>query len=289
MDLIANMNIPKELVATTSREVELVWRVHLLNPQCYIKDCVRQFGRVVPHKCHEPNIEYLGHDQHEFREKVLLNRHPKRTGFIGSDLVMTDAIKRQCKFIHKMIKINLWSPIYLEHIDFAITRYEQFMTAIWAPDKPEGLVMVPTNDIDLIWHSHQLDPRGYHSFCITNSPTGQFVTHNDNIAGSVLKSHCHKTEMFWNSKFGATTYRRGRAFMEGQTESYESLVIHNNDRYPLYKMCPVIGFVLALIGVLIGILTDGQHLWIVIVATSVITCCSCLVYLGKLGGMIACV
>ena len=242
MALLASDNSPSWSV---SREVELVWRVHLLNPQCYINDCMRQFGKVILHQCNDPNAVYYPHNQSQFRQKILHNHAPGRTGFIMPDLVMTDAIKRQCKFIHKMIKINLWKPIYLEQLDGAITRYSQFMAAMWAPDKPQGLIMVPTNDIDLIWHSHQLDPTGYHSFCITNSPKKCLVSHDDNIAPSVLHTNNNGTEAFWNQKYGANSYMGGRQFREYSHTDYEKMKIY--DPMPLWKVGPAIAAVIAVI------------------------------------------
>ena len=148
-----------------SMELELIWRVHLLNPQCYVSDCLRKFGKIIDHSCAEPHVQYIRHNTKRFRKKVLKQgRHLARTGFIGSNLIMIDALKRQCKFIRKIFKINLFTPITLTNIHDSITRYNAFLQLIWRPDKPSGLIMVPTLDIDLIWHSHQLNP-GFFHFC----------------------------------------------------------------------------------------------------------------------------
>merc|ERR1719334_1533907 len=234
MAVIAKKGPPSSSVP---REIELVWRVHMLNPQCYIDDCMRQFGKVILHDCKDPNAMYPAHNRSSFRSNIIKKQGLQRTGFIMPDLVMTDAIKRQCKFVHKMIKINLWSTIYLENIEGAINRYEQFMAAMWAPDKPQGLIMVPTNDIDLIWHSHQLDPTGYHSFCIQNSPHRRLVSHDDNIEPNKLSGFGNETEAYWNQKYGANTYKSGRQFTEacGNSE-YDNMKIY--DPMPLWKWIP---------------------------------------------------
>jgi len=273
MELLGRGSPPKWSV---SREIEFVWRVHLLNPQCYATDCMRKFGKVIQHNASDPNTMYPAHTQQSFRQKVLHNRSPGRTGFIMPDFVMTDAIKRQCQFIHKMIKINLWQTIYLENIDGAITRYEQFMAAMWARDKPQGLILVPTNDIDLIWHSHQLDPAGYHRFCTSNSPTGQLVSHNDNIAPSVLSANNNATEAFWNKKYGADSYKNGRQFRQHwEDPSYQNMKIYNP--WPLWKVWPPIAGVLIVAATLILVIggefgeryqTEGIILIVVLVLSA---------------------
>ena len=279
--LASNLNT-KYSSRKVRREIEVVWRVHLLNPQCYINDCVHHFGKVIPHQCDDPHIEYHGHDQQQFKSKILHNPY--------ADLVMTDAIKRQCKFIHKMIKINLWTPIYLEHIEGAITRYEQFMNAMWAPDKPQGLIMVPTNDIDLIWHSHQLDPTEYQLFCITHSPTGQLVTHNDNISKKVLTDNGQDTRWFWDLKYGALSYREGQQFIEHRGDpQYDNMQIYVP--CPIWKIGSFISFLL-IVGIILWLALAPRVLdvwWEIPIAlnliiTSVITMC-CFIA-DKTGGIL---
>ena len=52
----------------------------------------------------------------------------------------------------------MFNPITLPKITHAVGRYDQFLQSMWAPTKPPNLILVPTLDIDLIWHSHQLNP-----------------------------------------------------------------------------------------------------------------------------------
>ena len=146
-----NITIPMSL------EIELIWRIHLLSPQNYINDCMRQFGKIIGHYCIDPKMKYIRHNSSKFRKEILKNLNPGNTGFIGPDLIMTDALKRQCKFIRKIIKINMFNPIDKNKINSSIARYEKFLETMWAENKPQGLIMVPTLDIDLIYHLHQLN------------------------------------------------------------------------------------------------------------------------------------
>ena len=187
---------------TVSREVKLVWRVHALNPVHYVKDCLRRFGKVIPHRSDDPNAVYPAHSQQEFRKNVIENEAPRRTGFITRDLVMTDAIKRQINFVRKMVEMDLGKMTVNEYVETAIDRYEKFLNAAWSPDKPKGFHMVPTMSIDLIWHSHQLDPTGYKSFCFENSLDHQMMDHNDNIEESHLSKGAAASIAFWKKKYG---------------------------------------------------------------------------------------
>eukprot|EP01083_Nonionella_stella_P306564 1074128_1 len=235
--------IPHSSEITISLEMELVWRIHVLNPQCYVSDCIRKFGKIIGRTKQWQN--HTRHNTTNFRRNVLKNQSPANTGFISPDLVMTDAIKRQCKFIRKMIKINMFYPITLADIKAAITRYDQFLQAMWAPDKPQGLVMVPTLDLDLIWHSHQLNPIGYHSFCTTRSPHRRLVWHDDNLGDDVLARNGLGTQQFWDSRYGAGTYLSGRAFSEpAGNRYYDKMKIH--EEWPQWKVIMVVGALLTL-------------------------------------------
>ena len=194
-----------------SLEVEFVWRVHMLNPQNYVADCMSRFGRVIPHKCNDqrPQFELQVIDSDSIQSDSIQNR----TGPLGGSLFMPSAIKRRCRFIDKILSVE---HITSDALDGAIDRYEQFLHLTWAPDKPEGLSIVPTDDIDLIWHSHQLDPTGYYSFCIENSPNGELLVRDDNVNASTSfwkKTFGWTAESFWNSKYGKGTYANGQHFV----------------------------------------------------------------------------
>ena len=199
MELLAKNEIDSW---TVSREVELVWRVHALNPVHYAKDCLRRFGKVIPHRSDDPNAVYPAHSQQEFRKKVINKEAPRRTGFITRELVMTDAIKRQINFVRKMVELDLGKTTVNQYIETAIDRYQQFLNLAWSPDKPKGVRMVPTLSIDLIWHSHQLDPTGYKTFCFNNSLNHKMMDHDDNVEESDLKKDTVQMMAFWKKKYG---------------------------------------------------------------------------------------
>lgn len=57
--------------------------------------------------------------------------------------------------------------------------------------------MVPTIDVDLFWHSHQLSPALYERFCFQT--TSRYIDHNDKISTNVLDIAFEATcEHYWN-------------------------------------------------------------------------------------------
>ena len=61
-----------------------------------------------------------------------------------------------------------------------------------------------------------MDPTGYYSFCIENSPTGELLIREDNVNASTSfwkKTFGWTAESFWNSKYGKGTYANGQQFV----------------------------------------------------------------------------
>ncbi|EMG48656.1 hypothetical protein SBY92_003943 [Candida maltosa Xu316] len=86
---------------------------------------------------------------------------------IGFDLVQS--VMRQERFINKMNNLN-W--LQSEHVkSFAIEmchRYQKFFTLLTDPDLQQK-TLVPTLDIDLVWHTHKLCLQGYFHDCRNSS------------------------------------------------------------------------------------------------------------------------
>ena len=70
---------------------------------------------------------------------------------------LADAVASQASFVGRVLALGP-RIITDEWIDRAITRYGQFLDLA---RKDPGATLVPTLDIDLIWHVHMLSPRDY--------------------------------------------------------------------------------------------------------------------------------
>lgn len=95
---------------------------------------------------------------------------------------LMDNVIRQGSFVDKM-HLQLWlrSPAIEGTLRRAIDRYDM-LTQLFR-DFP-GQVLVPTLDMDLVWHTHQLSHARYRAGI--KAITGKFIDHDDKIAKGVL-------------------------------------------------------------------------------------------------------
>lgn len=115
---------------------------------------------------------------------------------LGSEL--SAAVIRQGDFIEKMDK-KLWirSPALRDTLSRATTRYSQFLKLIKANS---GKMMVPTLDIDLVWHTHQLSPSHY--YADTTKLTGRYLNHDDKVVQDQLDTRFAMTRDQYRIRFG---------------------------------------------------------------------------------------
>lgn len=87
------------------------------------------------------------------------------------------AVMRQGVFTGKMYQIDwLHSPACRETMARLIKKYERFISLM--ADNPTK-TCVPTLDVDLAWHTHQLSPSAYYAY--TTARTTKFIDHDDKI------------------------------------------------------------------------------------------------------------
>jgi Glycine-rich domain-containing protein-like len=111
---------------------------------------------------------------------------------------LVSASLRQRGFAEKMANewfLGLDSPSNLEK---ATARYRRFMFVDLDMDAENGIV--PTSDIDLIWHTHQLFPVEYRKWCFEN--LNRYVNHDDTVAESDLAVGLEQTVDIWQEKYG---------------------------------------------------------------------------------------
>lgn len=118
--------------------------------------------------------------------------------------LLFSAVQRQTSFIDKM-NTHLWirSPSVEGTLGRAITRYEKFLTLL----KFHGGVnrpIVPTLDIDLVWHTHQCSS-GLGYVRDMKNRVGRFINHDDSIpreGPSGLDDGFKRTRSLWRMRFG---------------------------------------------------------------------------------------
>jgi hypothetical protein len=84
---------------------------------------------------------------------------------------------------------NLDSPFALYK---ANTRYHRFLLLLTRRSKTN---FVPTLDIDLCWHTHQLFPQAYRGWCLEH--LGKAINHDDTIGKGDLNVGLRETSLAW--------------------------------------------------------------------------------------------
>jgi hypothetical protein len=113
-------------------------------------------------------------------------------------LNLVSAVQRQSSFVAKMNN-QLWirSPAIEGTLIRAVTRYGNFLKLFGLYPRT---MLVPTLDIDLLWHTHQCSPVQY--MAATKALTGRFIDHDDKIGSETLETAMQKTADLYQIRFG---------------------------------------------------------------------------------------
>ncbi|KAK5654008.1 hypothetical protein OQA88_7685 [Cercophora sp. LCS_1] len=115
-------------------------------------------------------------------------------------LDLCSAVMRQGVFVEKMHNLDwLHSPTARETMERLLTKYERFTEIM---SKYPGNVAVPTLDVDLAWHTHQLSPGAYYAYSVAKYPY-RFVDHDDKIDEDALSAHFEWTSRVYQEMYGA--------------------------------------------------------------------------------------
>ncbi|EIN11322.1 hypothetical protein PUNSTDRAFT_50377 [Punctularia strigosozonata HHB-11173 SS5] len=116
---------------------------------------------------------------------------------------LVGAVLRQGSFVDKMHALGWTNPDYFRSADdevvlkHCIARYHAFLDLM--AHSPAGF-FVPTLDIDLAWHTHQLKADKYHVNCMTF--VGRHIDHDDKVEENRLANSFDLTCRAWKSRFG---------------------------------------------------------------------------------------
>ncbi|KAF3902147.1 hypothetical protein ABW21_db0205389 [Orbilia brochopaga] len=110
---------------------------------------------------------------------------------------LVEAVQRQSLFVDKMEK-QLWirSPGLKGTLERAITRYRRFLQLF---KLYPGKILVPTLDIDLVWHTHQLSPFLYQAGAMKYA--GRIIDHNDKLGKPTLDDGFTRTKELYRIRF----------------------------------------------------------------------------------------
>ncbi|KGO77246.1 Protein of unknown function DUF1399 [Penicillium italicum] len=173
LDLCQNVTQLRSQLETKLRDTNLLWKAHGV----YLK-----------------KVQYA--EKIQFRR--MMSRYWDNLGPFALDLV--GAVIRQGTFVDKMDKIDwLHSPTVFNTVDRLIKKYEVFFRIMI--ENPYKMA-VPTLDVDLAWHTHQLSPSRYYKYSTSQVKLGgakMFIDHDDKVDEGKLSDG-----FAWTSKM----YRR---------------------------------------------------------------------------------
>ncbi|KAK7372922.1 hypothetical protein VNO80_06312 [Phaseolus coccineus] len=211
-------------------DCEWIWHCHRLNPVRYKTDCMELYGRRLG------NSNVLSSTQgtsKEESEKIWDSMYPSEPyelvgpnnhslqGFAENFLEakqsttnydLISAVKRQNTFFYQVSRPYWKEDTFLEG---AVARYKGFLHLIKRNKEMRiNRFSVPTYDIDLIWHSHQLHPVSYCNDLV--AIMGKVLQHDDTDSdrtkGQKLDVGFSETTAQWEETFGSRYWKAGAMY-----------------------------------------------------------------------------
>ena len=193
-------------------DIEWVWHCHMLSPRAYSRDCVEIVNTVVNHalkssKDYQKSLQksqalwqQLYQNDHEpFQIDLSAPYDEKAVSYFRSKITynITDAATRQKVFYYQVSLPHYKDKKYL---DAGMIRYKKFL---YLKKQLPGEFIVPCYDIDLLWHTHQLNPWAYKKDMMKY--IGNLFNHDDNVTdrseGSKLYNADMQTREQWKKYF----------------------------------------------------------------------------------------
>jgi hypothetical protein len=114
-------------------------------------------------------------------------------------LELSGAVIRQGAFVDKMHNLDwLHSPVARTTMSRLLRKYDRFFSLIGVNP---GKTVVPTLDVDLAWHTHQLTPRQYYHYSLSKT-RDRFIDHDDKIEEDKLNDYFEWTSKEYEKQYG---------------------------------------------------------------------------------------
>ncbi|KAL4951630.1 hypothetical protein BDW69DRAFT_186220 [Aspergillus filifer] len=116
----------------------------------------------------------------------------------GTVTKLVAAIQRQASFVEKM-EAHLWirSPALEGTLTRAVDRYSKFLKLF---KLYPAQMLVPTLDVDLVWHTHQCSRERYNLAMMRIA--GRLIDHDDKLGKNTLDPGFEKTAALFRVRFG---------------------------------------------------------------------------------------
>ena len=193
-------------------DIEWVWHCHMLSPRAYSRDCVEIVNTVVNHtlKSAKDYQKALQKSQNLWHQMYASEREPFQLDLtIPFDQRVLNDFKSKITYNiveaasrQKVFYYQVSLPHYKDrkYLDSGMIRYKKFL---YLKQKLPDEFIVPCYDIDLLWHTHQLNPWAYKKDMIKY--IGNLFNHDDNVTdrseGSKLYNADMQTREQWKKYF----------------------------------------------------------------------------------------
>ncbi|GAQ86002.1 hypothetical protein KFL_002640230 [Klebsormidium nitens] len=198
-------------------DVHWAWHCHMLNPVMYAQDCGRLLGRTLDHPLISDDTLAFGTAMslwasecpNEPWDPVPGSAEPAEVGSI--ELKLVAAMGRQTSFFYQ---VNRPGFLDLRYLEGSLARYRMFLH-LMRRTRGSGLFCVPTYDVDLMWHAHQLCPLAYAEDC--QNVMGKLIDHDDTdqdrSTGAKLDTSFQSTADTWLALYGVPYERAGTLYL----------------------------------------------------------------------------
>ncbi|KIM24336.1 hypothetical protein M408DRAFT_234813 [Serendipita vermifera MAFF 305830] len=189
-------------------DVAMVWHAYILNPLEYHNDCQKSHTglmriKAFPIKRLADVIDTLGLEP-RFPVPAFGTRGVRIGPQFSLDLVA--AVKRQASFVAQVAAVG-WTQRprgIQETASGCIDKYHAFLKKLW--ENPNHLA-VPTLEIDLAWHTHQLNIEQYRKDSMMLF--GRILQHDDDIPSPELNKAFKRNSYDWQQNLFHMDYSSG--------------------------------------------------------------------------------
>ncbi|KAK9449292.1 uncharacterized protein V1518DRAFT_415602 [Limtongia smithiae] len=136
------------------------------------------------------------HRDHQIPLRRMLAAYDENTSQFSVELEA--AVVRQFNFVNAMNALAyLASPFQSATINRSVDRLIQFLYLVQNSLRP----LAPPVDVDLAWHTFQLNPAAYLAACLVL--TGSYIDHDDGIGSPALTDATRAADKVWRKQFPA--------------------------------------------------------------------------------------
>jgi hypothetical protein len=192
-------------------QIEWIWHVHRLHPLHYLNDCYKQIsGGVVDKQAHT----LLEKHKKTNKSMMIFSSNNMSDSLFYPSIDLTSAIIRQNDFLEKFQKHFLFSYDLQQFDEFIFQHLIRDYVSFVKLSRKYQLI-VPTFDIDLIWHTHMRYPSDYYKF--STAICGFILNHDDCIEQyliiDVYQTTADRWKQSYQSEYGKNIDRKGSSTM----------------------------------------------------------------------------